>query len=655
MKRRFIIILSAGFLGVCLGFFYIPPASAQNVFHAAEISHESTIQTNTASNITEQQVLIHIPTAERDNVEHLLADTAVIVDALTTEQNTTTLIVRTTNNATIEDMQSILPEVEHIEVDTIRRMLITPNDPFYSQQWQHSGVAGSIQSPFGWDVSTGSSSVVIAVIDSGVDLNHPDLNDNLWVNGDEIPSNGIDDDANGFVDDVHGFDFTTNTANAAPSPNDIDEDRDGFVDGGVNHGTHVAGIIAAEGNNGVGVSGVLWDAQIMAVQVLDDEGAGFDSDIAEGIRYAADNGADIINLSLGGYGSTTVLESAVTYANSKGTLVVAAAGNDGRDIRSDAFFPACYANVIGVASIGQSGAASSFSNFGSTCVDVSAPGELILSTFYEDATNPAFVEQYGLESGTSMATPSVSGVAGLLVSVHPAATRTQLQELVIAATRTHSGLSAQYGIGSIDASKIAQEILLSSVKAYESSKKKILLKTTNVYAVQKPFFEWTTPTGADVVRYYVYFGTNPNANPVSNGVSQTSRKFTPKINAAGDQKNYYLRVQAETSTGALSNILTYTHVIDTVVSAPKNVKARQVQKKSAVAVTWKKVSNQNVVQYQVIRQKKSGGRRTVIKKTTKNTFTDTAVKKGTTYQYTIKAKDDLGNTKDSKKVTVKVR
>jgi subtilisin family serine protease len=615
----------------------------------------------TASNLTGQQLLVTVPTATAEATEKRVeaATEAVVIDTIQTP-DTTTLVLRVPGQTSTQTIQSVLPQAAApIQTDQIRRALITPNDTFYTQQWHHTGVTGSINAPLGWDVTTGSASVVIAVVDTGVDLDHPDLNDNLWVNTDEVAGNGIDDDSNGFVDDVNGYDFTTTTADPSPSPNGIDEGGDGFPDGGVNHGTHIAGIIAAEGNNAVGVSGVMWDAQIMAVQVLDDEGAGFDSDIAAGIRYAADNGAEIINLSLGGYGSTTVLQEAVTYAVSKGSLIVAAAGNDGADISANPFYPACYSDVIGVGSVGQSGNASSFSNFGSTCVDVSAPGELILSTFYQEAGNAAFANEYGLESGTSMATPNVTGVAGLLLSINPTATRSQLQELVIAASHTQPGLSAQYGIGIIDASKVSQDVLLASIKAFDSSKKKTTLKAANVYALQKPFFEWTTVEGADIAKYHVYFGKNPNANPVSAGTSQTSKKFTPTTKASGDEVAYYVRVQAESSTGALSNILTYTYIVDTVVSAPKQPAAKQVKTASKnapqVKVSWKKVTNQNVVQYQVLRKKKGSGARAVIKKTSKASYTDKQVKKGTTYEYSVKAKDDLGNTKESKKVTVKVQ
>ncbi len=646
MKHRFLITIATLFLPIAAAFFIAP-----------SITQAEELEATTASNLTGEQMLITVPTESAQAAEQRLegATDAFVVDSITTD-SATTLVVRAPENTSVESIQQQLAPTTKttVQTDAIRRALTIPNDSLYTQQWHHSGAAASINSASGWDVNTGSANVVIAVVDTGVDLNHPDLNDNVWINTKEIANNGVDDDQNGYVDDVNGYDFTTASADPSPSPNGIDEDRDGLVDGGVNHGTHVAGIIAAEGNNGVGVSGVMWDAQLMAVQVLDDEGAGFDSDIAEGIRYAADNGADIINLSLGGYGSTTVLEDAITYAHEKGVLVIAAAGNDGVDITANPFYPACYTDVIGVGAVGASGAASSFSNFGSNCVDVSAPGEFILSTFYEDATNADFTAAYGLESGTSMATPVVSGVAGLLVSINPTATRTQLQQLVIAASHTQSGLSNQYGIGIIDASKISQQILLSSIKAFDSSKKKITLKTRTIYGVQKPYFEWTT-AASDIAKYYVYFGTSPNASPVLEGIQQTSKKFTPTTKAVGDEKNYYLRVQAETASGVRSNILTYTYVVDTVVPAPKKPTVKQVSKTPAVKVAWKKVSNQHVAQYEVLRKKKGSSARTIMKKTTKTNYTDTTVAKGATYEYSVKAKDDLGNSKESKRVTVKVQ
>ncbi len=633
---------------VVSGFFAVPHTTAT-------IAEEVRVGADT---VADDQVIVTVSAEDVSVVTRELENKHLDVVDTVQQGESTAIVVDVSQTVSADAAVAVVDAAVdtagvQIEVDKRRRMTQVPNDSLYSLQWHHTGAIASVNTPTGWDTTTGSNAIVVAVVDSGVDTNHPDLDDNIWLNTDEIASNGIDDDHNGFVDDVHGFDFTNDTNDPSPSPDGIDEDGDTEIDGGVLHGTHVAGIIGEEGNNGIGGAGVMWDVQLMPVQVLDDEGAGYDSDIAQGIRYAADNGANIINLSLGGYGSTSVLSEAIAYAEGKGAIVIAAAGNDGEDINTNPFFPACYSNVIGVGSLGQNGTPSSFSNYGSNCVDVSAPGENIVSTFYEDASNSSFVAQYGLESGTSMAAPMVSGVAGLLAAQHSTATAAELRSLVLAAIEPVSGLSSQYGSGVIDASKLNNQIILSAVKGYASSKKKTTFKNDVVYAVSKPYFEWSTVV--DAAAYYVYIGTNQNANPVTAGTRTTAKHITPSKALTGDEKTYYVRVQAETASGEFSNILTYTYIVDTVVKAPAKPSAKQQAKAAAVKVVWKPVKNQNVVKYEVLRQKKGSKKRDLVRKTTTTSYVDKAVVKGTTYQYSVKSVDDLGNKKESAKTTVKVK
>ena len=288
-------------------------------------------------------------------------------------------------------------------------------DPSISEQW-YLDKLGIRQA---WDElkqnninSGGSRDVVVAVIDSGVDYNHPDLSGNMWVNTGEIPGNGIDDDQNGYVDDVYGANVVGNQY-YGQSGNPMDDNG---------HGTHVAGIIAAQANNGIGGSGIANNVQIMAIKAAQSSGTLTAADIAQGINYAAEKGADVINMSFGGYGRSQVEEDALAQAFSTSVLV-ASAGNDGLPnvpfpILGKNVFPAAYPWVLGVMAEGLQPAANgdnlaSFSNWDYIAQDsheyeVMAPGVEIYSTLPDG--------KYAKWSGTSMAAPIVSGIAALLRS-----------------------------------------------------------------------------------------------------------------------------------------------------------------------------------------------------------------------------------------------
>ena len=285
-----------------------------------------------------------------------------------------------------------------------------PNDVQFGDMWpldntgQTGGAADAdIDAPAAWEVTHGSSSMVVAVIDTGVDYAHPDLAGNMWVNVDEVAGDGIDNDGNGFVDDVHGYDF-------------INGDGDPMDDQG--HGTHVAGTIGAVGNNGLGVTGINWDVQIMALKFLGADGSGSGSDAIEAIRYAVDNGAVISNNSWGGDPYSQAMHDAIAEARDQQHIFVAAAGNGnafGVGIDNDAtpFYPSGYDldNVISVAAVDHNDDLGSFSNFGATSVDLAAPGVNILSTTMGGG--------YGLNTGTSMASPHAAGVTSLVWDLHP--------------------------------------------------------------------------------------------------------------------------------------------------------------------------------------------------------------------------------------------
>jgi subtilisin family serine protease len=284
---------------------------------------------------------------------------------------------------------------EAVQLDARLTALETPNDTHFGLQWP----LAAMDAPSGWDAATSASPVTVAVIDTGVDVGHPDLAGRLWTNPGEIAGNGIDDDANGYVDDVHGWNFY-----------DWTNQLYSVVDGD-SHGTHVAGIIAAQRGNGVGVAGVADNARIMPLKFLK-PGGGYTSDAIVAIQYAVAEGATVINASWGGSGYSQALCEAISQAGDAGVLFVAAAGNAGTDNDATAMWPAnCpAATLVSVAATTSDDGLASFSNTGATQVDVGAPGLDVLSTVPGG---------YGYKSGTSMAAPQVSGIAAVVAGVRP--------------------------------------------------------------------------------------------------------------------------------------------------------------------------------------------------------------------------------------------
>ncbi|MFC1752220.1 fibronectin type III domain-containing protein [Thermoproteota archaeon] len=302
-------------------------------------------------------------------------------------------------NAAIEEYSKD-PNVEYAEPNHIYTASMVPNDPMYSQQWAHQ----TLQSESAWDITTGDSSVVVAIIDTGVAYDHEDLAANMWHNTGEIPDNGVDDDANGLIDDYYGYDF-------------YNVDGDPMDDHG--HGTHCGGISAAVTNNGIGIAGACPEAKIMAVKFLGYSGSGGSDIGALCIAYAADNGADVISNSWGGGAYNQTLEQAIDYAYSLGCFLVAAAGNNDSGM---AHYPAAYEHMLSVGATDVNNEKAVFSNFGSW-VDVAAPGVSIMSTMPHHDVYLTTVRNYDNDydelSGTSMACPYVAGEAALILSMHP--------------------------------------------------------------------------------------------------------------------------------------------------------------------------------------------------------------------------------------------
>ena len=333
------------------------------------------------------------------------------------------------------------PRVRYAEPNHVITIDSVPNDPAFANTWglnntgqTINGAPGTpdadIDAPEAWNVTTGSPNVTVAVIDTGVDWSHPDLSSQIWVNpGENCPgchTDGIDNDHNGFVDDWHGWDFANNDNN----PTD---------DHG--HGTHVSGTIGAAGNNGIGVAGINWNVRIMPVKFLNAQGSGTDANAVSAVLYAAQNGADVMNNSWADTVYSQALADAITVADQHNSLFVAAAGNNGTDNDSTPTYPASYdmPNVVSVAATDNTDNRAFFSNTGRRSVDLGAPGVDIYSTW------PGGNYQY--LSGTSMATPHVTGAAALAKAAFPSASAAGLKALLLStvdpkpslATTTSSG------------------------------------------------------------------------------------------------------------------------------------------------------------------------------------------------------------------------
>jgi len=336
--------------------------------------------------------------------------------------------------------------VEYAEPNWIYYHDATSNDLYYTNGslWGMYGDATSPANQHGsqageaWAAGkTGSSNVYVGIIDEGYMFTHTDLAANAGVNPGEIAGNGIDDDGNGYVDDVHGWDFDGNNSSV-------------FDGTGDDHGTHVAGTIGGVGGNGAGVAGVVWNVKLLNAKFLGNRG-GTTANAIKAVDYFSDlktrHGLNIVatNNSWGGGGFSQALQDAIVRANNANILFIAAAGNSTYNCdTSTACYPAEYptANVIAVASITSTGAISSFSNYGSNTVDLGAPGSSILSTV-PTSSKGKIVPGYASYSGTSMATPHVTGAAALYASTHPGATAAQIKGAILSSAIATSSLAGK--------------------------------------------------------------------------------------------------------------------------------------------------------------------------------------------------------------------
>jgi subtilisin family serine protease len=457
------------------------------------------------------------------------------------------------------------PDVEYAEPNYIRRALLTPNDPHLNELWglHNTGQTGGtedadIDAPEAWDTQTDCSSVVIAIPDTGADLDHEDLKESIWRNTGEDWSNGspgnngVDDDSNGKIDDYYGWDFVN-------SDNDPDDDNSTEEE---YHGTHVTGIIAAQGNNGLGITGVCWSASIMQLKILDSGGDGTVADELGAIGYAIDKGANIINLSLGGAGYSTGEYEAIKNAGDAGMLFVAAAGNDGTDNDDSPVYPASYNldNIISVTATDDNDELPSWANYGITSVDVGAPGFEIYSTKAGDS--------YQYISGSSMAAPHVAGLAALIWAHDSTLTYSEVKDFIL------NGVDAKPALGGniLSGGRInANNSLLKSLSAPSN-----LLAT----ALSGGYIDlsWTDnsygETGFKIERKTDSGGTYSEIAAVSSGV--TSYRDT----GLSASTAYFYRVQAYTSSSH-SSYSNEAHA----PAAPSNLSAKGVST-SQIDLTW---------------------------------------------------------------------
>ncbi|MGI8906119.1 MAG: S8 family serine peptidase [Candidatus Sumerlaeaceae bacterium] len=327
------------------------------------------------------------------------------------------------------------PDVEYVTRDRWIRLTSTlPNDPLFSTQYdlyntgQNGGVPGAdIQATAAWDVTTGSAAITIAISDTGCQIDHPDLASRIWMNPGEIAGNGLDDDSNGYVDDVNGWDFYSDTNTTIPS-------------GG--HGTSVLGIAGAAGNNGIGIAGTNWNSRMMPINGFAPSGFGTESVLVDGVVYAIDNGARVVNQSWGAYDVSPLMHDMALYAHANGALLVPASGNEGVDCEEYPFYPASlpYDSVLSVGgseqrddSVYNGVNGPRIFNYGVERVQIAAAAFAVPFT--------SWFSSYGSSHGTSYAAPIVSGAAGLVLSVAPGLSAPQLKYRLMGTAAQKVGLS----------------------------------------------------------------------------------------------------------------------------------------------------------------------------------------------------------------------
>ncbi len=429
--------------------------------------------------------------------------------------------------------------VDYAEKAPLMKTTLTPNDPSFngSNQW---GLF-QIDATSAWNVGTGDANVVVAIVDDAVEITHPDLSPVIWTNTGEIAGNGVDDDGNGYIDDAQGYDVADQDGN--PNPDTPVSAYD--------HGTHVAGIAGAATDNNAGIASIGFGVSLMAVKSTNSASAvthGY-----EGVVYAVENGADVVNMSWGGPGSSTTYQNIMNWAYGQGAVLIAAAGNDNV---SSQFYPAAYNNVISVASTTTGDAKSGFSNYGSW-IDISAPGSAIYSTVPNSG--------YQIKQGTSMASPMVAGLAGLLKSLNPGLSPADIESCILSTADNIDAANPSY-VGDLGAGRINAFEAMNCVSATLNWAPEAAFQATSSVNI----IEGQTVTFQDLSIYnpttwsWSFTGGTPstfngqNPGPITYNTAGTYAVSLTVTNANGSDthtETAYITVNALTGCDTISNTI----------------------------------------------------------------------------------------------------
>ncbi|MBI2853966.1 MAG: S8 family serine peptidase [Chloroflexi bacterium] len=488
--------------------------------------------------------------------------------------------------------------VKFAELDYTATAIFDPSDTYYGNQWGMD----QIQMPQAWDITQGSPAVKIAILDTGIDQDHPDLAAKIVANQNYTSSST--------VDDLYG------------------------------HGSHVAGIAAAITNNSTGVAGVGFDSSLMNVKVLDDSGSGYYSWISSGITWAADNGAKVINMSLGGRSGSSTLQSAVDYAWSKGVVVVAAAGNNGNSVPS---YPAYYSNTIAVAATDQSDARASFSTYGSW-VDVAAPGVNIFSTLPNHA-NAIGGLNYDYLSGTSMATPHVAGLAALIWATPYGTSASAVRSRIEDNADQVSGTGTYWQYGRINAYRAVAPPPPPPPPALSVNTVAPNLTNQMSFAVQATVSNsgGTTATAATAtIELPTGLSTTASLTQALGDIPNGGSAIASWPVSAAADGTYTVMVNAA-ATNATSASGSATTTVDTASPAQVSGLSVSTVSSSRLDLSWNASTETDLGNYRVYRSAVSGGPYSLIASPASNSYSDSGLAAATTYYFVVSAVDKAGN------------